>query len=599
LIGWSIEISDWVNFGAKNRFMEFEKRIKQSLSENVKSALPTWLEYIEWIQGEIEAGRKTDQDLFKQIEKCCKTLEKQEYYRNDKSYLRLWITYADMTNQEIKVFSQLKEKKIGSSLALFHEAWATVLETNGDIEGANKVLLDGKLSKTSPDNHLSNFYTNFLSRNPQLNKPISSESGVIPGYNKTSVYPNGHDEFSFEELRSRQTRYQKKEDSESDVDVSLNISDSLSISIHSMDKENQVVKPSIRKSLAALLSKPIVAKKDLTIHSKQAEKDILDMFVTPLEDDTLERIVPVVQPPKRIQVFEEHVPVEPPMKKKTVVKQDMIDLRGKRVDLDSDGLLCLGKDQYQVLSESKRGKYNILVAQNESEEICTLKVCRPSHQNEYSVYCQLKETRLGKMMSRFYLLDSESYLVENRMDYGTLMNLIQVYKKNNKLMDEHVAIYYTIELLKQVGVLGEFQIVHGNITPDHIVLLNENADAWDNWTRGDAPGWNAKGILLVDYAQGDLIRKDIQGVCNVVHWMIYGECIELVQKENGLEPKMQPKRFMQTDLWNRLFDSLLNEKESMGDVKRYFEDYLCNNPKKANILKTLLCRQNLFLKENE
>ena len=73
------------------------------LTSPPSAPIPTWLEYIEWIQGEIEEGRKSDQDLFKQIEKCCKTLEKEEHYRNDKSYLRLWITYADMTNQETKV----------------------------------------------------------------------------------------------------------------------------------------------------------------------------------------------------------------------------------------------------------------------------------------------------------------------------------------------------------------------------------------------------------------------------------------------------------------------------------------------------------------
>lgn len=620
----------------------FESRIKNCLASNVKQALPTWLEYIEWIQGEIEDGKKTDSDLSKQIERCCIALENQEYYRNDKSYLRLWITYADMASQEIKTFHRLKEKKIGATLALFYEAWATVLETNGDILGAHRVLCEGKLTKTTPEGHLAGFLESFQERNGNIlnkaPKPVVVapvvENGVNVGYDRSLVYPCAGEEYSFEEIRARNYRGNNMSND------SLNITDSihggsLNISNISLNKENHKSKPTIRQSLAAVLHKPVVSKKDITLHTKQAEQDILDMFGQPLDDDTFESlkhspmktsgsIKNVSQtldkenaPKKRktVEVFQEDVTIEKKKKKldtmslvDTLLKvKQFVDLRGSEVVMDSEGILQLGTDQFMLTAESYRGKFSIYSAQDSKGDMYTIKYTTNQNGWECYIFDLIKYSKLKVFMYKYYLYRGESYLVDARSDYGSLMSLIQLYKKQNKLMDEHISIYYTIEILKTLEILhNECGIVHGNISPEHFLILNENSPTWENWSRNVAPGWETKGLVLADYEDAiDMrlqerscqieMRKDIEGVCNVIHWLIHGEPIELVQTDK-IQTKSTLKRYMQVELWGNLFDSLLNHRESLSNTRRMMEDYLTNNPRKSSVLKSLLSKQNVFIK---
>jgi checkpoint serine/threonine-protein kinase len=68
-------------------------------------------------------------------------------------------------------------------------------------------------------------------------------------------------------------------------------------------------------------------------------------------------------------------------------------------------------------------------------------------------------------------------------------------------MDETLAIYYTIEMLKIVETLHATHIIHGDIKPDNFLIKNNTVDVWLDWGSGAEGGWDAKGLKLIDYGR--------------------------------------------------------------------------------------------------
>jgi checkpoint serine/threonine-protein kinase len=103
-----------------------------------------------------------------------------------------------------------------------------------------------------------------------------------------------------------------------------------------------------------------------------------------------------------------------------------------------------------------------------------------------------------------YLYDKESFLLLKYSDHGTLQDVINHYKRSKiaskKTMDEYIAMFYTIELLRIVETLhNECNIIHCDIRPENLLILNENCKVWENWTKEGAKGWECKGLKLIDF----------------------------------------------------------------------------------------------------
>ncbi|CAM9670441.1 unnamed protein product [Laminaria digitata] len=88
----------------------------------------------------------------------------QRRYRDDERYLKLWMRYADLTDDPNKVFLMLKSKAIGTQLALFWAAWAYVLELDESYSGAMRVLAEGKVRGAAPVSLLEEFQDAFHER---------------------------------------------------------------------------------------------------------------------------------------------------------------------------------------------------------------------------------------------------------------------------------------------------------------------------------------------------------------------------------------------------------------------------------------------------
>ena len=212
-----------------------------------------------------------------------------------------------------------------------------------------------------------------------------------------------------------------------------------------------------------------------------------------------------------------------------------------------------------------------------------------------------------------HLFADEGYLLETYLDQGTLLDLVNLAKSDpttspNGTLDESVAMFFTVELLRTVEAMHGVGILHGDLKADNcLVRLSrpEENDDWDPTYQADgSAGWASKGLCLIDFGRGiDMraFREDVQfvadwktgkqdcaemremrpwtyqvdywGVAGVIHSLLFGKYIEDVAVDDkdasgergaGVGQKKKYKlreglkRYWRTDLWAPLFEILLN-----------------------------------------
>ncbi|KAL8771897.1 MAG: hypothetical protein Q9209_002835 [Squamulea sp. 1 TL-2023] len=218
-----------------------------------------------------------------------------------------------------------------------------------------------------------------------------------------------------------------------------------------------------------------------------------------------------------------------------------------------------------------------------------------------------------------HLFTDEGYLVEQYLDQGTLLDLVNTAKADSPsgVLDEPIAMLFTIELLRTVEALHSIGILHGDLKADNcLVRLHQIEDReWDSSYHSNGEiGWSSKGISLIDFGRGiDMqhfdpetkfiadwkttkadcaemremrpwtYQVDYWGAAGVVHSLLFGKYIEDVAVDaptmtksagNGtgedetiaIKTKMEKrwrikeplKRYWQQELWGDLFELLLN-----------------------------------------
>jgi checkpoint serine/threonine-protein kinase len=82
---------------------------------------------------------------------------------------------------------------------------------------------------------------------------------------------------------------------------------------------------------------------------------------------------------------------------------------------------------------------------------------------------------------------------------------------------------------------------------------------------------------------------DTFGICAVAYCLLHNEYMEVTQRDGFWVPKLQFKRYWQTQLWKSMFHNVLNEGNTpLREIRKSFEDYLV---KKQEIVKSLLLKQ--------
>lgn len=245
----------------------------------------------------------------------------------------------------------------------------------------------------------------------------------------------------------------------------------------------------------------------------------------------------------------------------------------------------------------------------------------------------------------------ESYLVLEFSAQGTLLDVvnrasvwgISAIPNGPSVPDEIVALFFTAELLRLVEGLHAQGILHGDLKADNCMVRLDPVPAaeggpsgWSTqYARDGSGGWRHKGVRLIDFGRaqdmslfgtreqrfkadwqvderdcpamrrGDAWAWDVDyfGLAGVCYCLLFGKFIATEEDDGGrLRVDQAFKRYWQTALWTRVFDTLLNPYEAgeertepilgkLRDLRETIEEWLeANCQKNGKSLKQLLKR---------
>lgn len=323
-----------------------------------------------------------------------------------------------------------------------------------------------------------------------------------------------------------------------------------------------------------------------------------------------------------------------------------------------------GEDVNDENAPAAMGKGAFSVARGHLEAV---KMEDPPSVWEFYILQQAKRrlgvSRATESLVRSYemhLFKDECFLIEQYSDQGTLLDLINIArgdKTTGGVMDEQVAMFFTIELLRTVEALHGKGLLHGDIKADNVLVrLNETSseDSWSTlYCRDGTHGWSEKGVTLIDFGRGIDMRVfkpevqfiadwktteadcaemremrpwtyqiDYHGIAGVVHTLLFGKYIETVAERGSTlgagqtktyKVRESLKRYWQTELWSEVFDLMLNPLlhldgeegrklpvlKGMRSCRERMETWLETNSEKGVGLKAQLRRLEVAIKERK
>ena len=292
----------------------------------------------------------------------------------------------------------------------------------------------------------------------------------------------------------------------------------------------------------------------------------------------------------------------------------------------------------------------------ESSSMVALKVVKPRNIWEYHVLRRLYSS-LPPSMRRsvvlphaLYAFDDESYLVLELCPQGMLLNIINNavsagVSQAGACLDELLVMFFSIELLRLVEAMHNAGFIHGDLKIDNCLLrLEEVPGGATGWSSSYQPsgegGWSYKGLKVIDFGRTIDTKQfprdqqfiadwptderdcfevrenrpwtyqtDYFGLAGIIYCMLFGKYIQansvlaFMHEESGIQKyKIATpfKRYWQTDIWNRLFDVLLNPClvrstgelpvcDALGELRKEMELWLhANCNRTSNTLKGLL-----------
>lgn len=248
------------------------------------------------------------------------------------------------------------------------------------------------------------------------------------------------------------------------------------------------------------------------------------------------------------------------------------------VEFESANLFCFTKELARTeesvvyLSEKMDGQLNSII------------VSAPPNQWEALIIKRLNEKSKDFIKCfAFYNYMDESYLLLPYFKQGNVLNLVKVLSNHlsitsKNLLEETLVIYFTIQLLTNIIKLHSIGFIHCNINPSSCMI---NIDIPSNkLTFND--------VILTDFSKSIdcslfppntkfqasydnkpwSYERDYFGVANVIHTLLFGLELKVIDKSEGLLLTESIKKYWQRDLWNELFRILLNP---VGDMKADLE----------------------------
>ena len=253
-----------------------------------------------------------------------------------------------------------------------------------------------------------------------------------------------------------------------------------------------------------------------------------------------------------------------------------------------------------------------------------------------------------------HLYQDEAFLFLPFHPYGTLLDVVNLFRgEASGVMEEQLAMFFAIELLRTVEALHSKNIMHGDIKPDNCLLRLDNLATEQRtqeaqhlssqWRTDGSDGWAERGLTLIDFGRAIDMRSflpdvqfiadwkttaqdcaemregrpwtwqiDYHGLAGTIHCLLFGKYIDTVRCDQGgltrggrrYRIRESLKRYWQTDLWSDCFDMLLNPTscldaeegqhmpvlKTMRRVRERMEAWLEENCERGVGLKSLIGR---------
>lgn len=249
-------------------------------------------------------------------------------------------------------------------------------------------------------------------------------------------------------------------------------------------------------------------------------------------------------------------------------------------------------------------------AVNHRSEIEALKMENPPTPWEFYMM-RLAHTRLGlqhrasaslSYAHEMHLYQDEAFLFLPYHPHGTLLDVVNFFRAEpSAVMDEQLAMFFTIELLRTVESLHSKSVLHGDLKADNCLLrldaLPDDESLTSQWKADGSGGWSSRGVVLIDFGRGIDMRAfvpevefvadwktsaqdcaemregrpwtwqiDYHGLAGTIHTLLFGKYIETMRCDQGglgksgrrYKIRESLKRYWQTDLWSDCFEVLLN-----------------------------------------
>lgn len=110
-----------------------------------------------------------------------------------------------------------------------------------------------------------------------------------------------------------------------------------------------------------------------------------------------------------------------------------------------------------------------------------------------------------------HIFADEAYLTLDYLPQGTLLDLMNAFKAENARqgksvdgtgLDEGLAIFFAVELVRTVLAVHEAGVIHGDLKGDNCLVRFDPAELSASYDRTGQHGWAAKGIKLIDFGRG-------------------------------------------------------------------------------------------------
>jgi checkpoint serine/threonine-protein kinase len=294
---------------------------------------------------------------------------------------------------------------------------------------------------------------------------------------------------------------------------------------------------------------------------------------------------------------------------------------------------------------------------DESSSLVAIKVVKPRNTWEYHVLRRLHDS-LPSFLRRslvlphaLYAYSDESFLILDLCPQGILLNIINNavsagVSQQGACLDELLVMFFSIELIRLVEGIHSAGFIHGDLKIDNCLLRLEDipggASAWNAvYQPSGEGGWAYKGLKVIDFgrtidtkmfpfgqeyiADWPMDERDCSemregrpwtyqtdyfGLAGIIYCMLFGKYIQASSVALVVSDSDSPvqrykistplKRYWQGDIWNKLFDVLLNPClvkpngalpicEELAVIRKDMEVWLqANCSRSSNTLKGLL-----------